>query len=262
MTYSAEALAQLVDGHAAIPGTAGQLTERFLLWPFNSARAREMAIEGFVRRVRTMARCIENVFRELPPSTEGEPDDNVRHNAEVNVQAAVVHAFGACDNLAWIWVSERAIVEPNGAPLRDQWVGLKPGHNLVRNSFSAEFRDHIATFDDWFDRYLKNFRDALVHRIPLYIPPFVVQQDDEARYRALEHSRLQAALIGDHALANQISNDIAALKRFRAWMQHSFIDEAAPIAFHAQMLADFNTVADLGNRVLDELDRQEKQALA
>ncbi|MCC7251607.1 hypothetical protein [Hyphomicrobium sp.] len=262
MTYTAAALAELAEEQAKVPEATALLTERFLAWPFRNARAREMAHHGFVRRLRSIATCVHNVFGELPPGQAEPPDDEVRHNAEVNVQASVVHAYGACDNLAWVWVCERNITQASGAPLPDQWVGLKPGNNAVRNSFSAEFRAHLATFDPWFNEYLKDFRDALAHRIPLYIPPYVVFAADADKYKQLEQDEMQALLHGDLDLATQLKAQRDELMHFRAWMQHSFVEEAGRVGFHAQLLADFNTVVDLGNRVLDELEAANADAAA
>jgi hypothetical protein len=43
------------------------------------------------------------------------------------------------------------------------------------------------------------------------------------------------------------------LGRFRPWIQHSFEEKAEPVVFYAQMLADFNTVDEIGRKMLDEL---------
>jgi hypothetical protein len=39
------------------------------------------------------------------------------------------------------------------------------------------------------------------------------------------------------------------------WFQHSFEEGAKPVVLHPQMLADFNTVNELGHKMLDELKR-------
>ena len=49
-------------------------------------------------------------------------------------------------------------------------------------------RDYLTGLGDWFDHII-DFRDALVHRIPLYIPPYIVSQDNDAKYQALEDQK-------------------------------------------------------------------------
>jgi hypothetical protein len=58
----------------------------------------------------------------------------------------------------------------------------------------------------------------------------------------------------DFAGYDRLSVEQMKLGRFRPWVQHSFEENAAPIVFHAQMLADFNTVEELGRKMLDELN--------
>jgi len=45
------------------------------------------------------------------------------------------------------------------------------------------------------------------------------------------------------------------LTTFIPHMTHSFLDKAAFIRFHPQILADFKTIDELGRKMLEELDR-------
>ena len=42
---------------------------------------------------------------------------------------------------------------------------------------------------------------------------------------------------------------------FNPIMTHSFEEEAKIVVFHAQLIADFNTIEELGRKMLEELDR-------
>ena len=46
-----------------------------------------------------------------------------------------------------------------------------------------------------------------------------------------------------------------SLMTFRPWMTHSFEEKAGVVHFHRQLLADFNTIDELGRKMLVELDR-------
>jgi hypothetical protein len=122
---------------------------------------------------------------------------------------------------------------------------------LVRRSFSTEFQKYLTGLNDWFD-YLEGFRHALAHRVPLYIPPYLVPKDKEAAYQSLE-DRMKKA---DHAEYERLSAEQKALATFVPCMTHSFKEETKPIVFHSQVLIDFLTVEELATKMLGELDQQ------
>ena len=68
-----------------------------------------------------------------------------------------MNLFGALDNLAWIWVSEKPL------KVGKREIGLGPKCELVRISFSPEMRDFLIGLDAWF-AHIIDFRDALAHR--------------------------------------------------------------------------------------------------
>lgn len=133
--YSADALARAREELARVPGKQAVLQARFLLHPFKEVRAREFAHHGFVRRTATLARSVANVFALIPPERIAPLDDqDVRHDAEINIQAAVFSAFAAVDNLAWIWVIEKDVRQRNGEKIPHEWVGLRPKNWVVRDT--------------------------------------------------------------------------------------------------------------------------------
>jgi hypothetical protein len=76
---------------------------------FEKETAWEYANQGFMRRVGTLRRCIENAFSLVPPETEEIPNRQMLHDAQINVQAFFANVYGCLDNLAWVWVYERAL---------------------------------------------------------------------------------------------------------------------------------------------------------
>jgi hypothetical protein len=124
----------------------------------------------------------------------------------------------------------------------------------VRSTLSQEFQDYLRGLDRWFE-HLRNLRHALAHRIPLYIPPYVIAKPDEAAYPDLEAKMGEANKQHQFAEYDRLSTEQLKLGRFRPWVQHSFGEGAKPIVFHPQMLAYFNTIDELGRKMLQELDR-------
>jgi hypothetical protein len=252
MYFSEKAIKQLAADYSAMPGRLKTLLERFILLNTSSPRAREFARQGFPRRVKVMALCITNVFEKIPPERTDVPSRDELSNATINIQSFVFNVFGAIDNLAWIWMMECGQKRRDGTPIRDTHIGLGPDNTSVRGTLSQEFQSYLATLDAWF-KHIATLRHALAHRIPLYIPPYVIESKDEAAYKDFEVRMTEAAKSGDFTEYDRLSVEQMQLGRFRPWVQHSFEEKAKPVVFHAQMLSDFNTVDEIAHTMLAEL---------
>jgi hypothetical protein len=247
--------AQLQDLHAGLAESLDAtqaLKERCVMHPFANEGARMHARHGLARRLGTLSRCVERVYDVLPPDLEDLPERDAVHEASTQIQAFVMNAFGACDNLAWLWVLERGVKQANGAQLAPRQVGLGERYTRVRESLTPGLQNLLLQRTDWF-KHLTDFRDALAHRIPLYIPPFMIDPDDGAEYEALDQAAAQSLMAGDLLAyeANVANRD--ALRHFKPLMTHTHQPPAKVIVFHVQLLADLSTVNDLGTRFLDEL---------
>lgn len=250
MYFTEQQLQQLAEGYGELERKYLQIYEAFLTRRYVSDRGREFGQQGFARRLQSLKRCIERIYEILPPELDGHPHDDARHDAELIVQAFVFHIFGAADNLAWIWVCERDIRRANGAELAESAVGIRK--EVVRRSFTARFRELLDQRAGWFE-YLESFRHSLAHRIPLYIPPYIVSHANEAAYREFDARMAQAAARGDFRERENLGQQQKELTSFRPWMQHSYIEEARPMVFHVQMLADFNTIHEMAVMMLEDL---------
>jgi hypothetical protein len=166
----------------------------------------------------------------------------------------VFNVFGSFDNLAWVWVEEKDLKTPVGKPLPRNWVGIGSKCTTVRDSFSQEFRSYLAERRDWF-AHLEDYRHALAHRIPLYIPPHCVRPENQARYVELEHLITRDVLTGNAESERRHRYEQDNLRFFRPWMKHSFEDNSPIGLIHPQILADFNTVNEFAWRMSTELDR-------
>ncbi len=139
MYFSEASLENLIKEYQTIPGKYENLTLRYLAHNYINVQAREYARHGFARRLKTLARCIENVFRILPPDRTALPTRDELSDAVINLQAFVFNAFGCADNLAWIWVREKGVTNADGSPIPNGLLGLGKKNKLVRGSFSPEF---------------------------------------------------------------------------------------------------------------------------
>ena len=252
--FSVEALADLHREARSVAGKQARLQERILRREFKEVRAKEFAHHGFVRRLKTLARCIENVFALIPPEQMEPVDREVRSDAEINIQASVFNVFAAADNLAWIWIVEKAVRQEDGSALPDTWIGLRRTNRAVRASLPQTLREYVVGMDDWFDM-VDNYRHALAHRIPLYIPPYNVDPSNEATYQALEAAKNDALFrrsnLEEHKRLRAAQEQ---MEFFRPWMLHSIGEGVRPLVFHPQLLANFNTIEEMGRKFMDELD--------
>jgi hypothetical protein len=242
----------LAEDYAALNGKLDDLLVKFFTLTLTNPRAMEYARQGVPRRLKVLARCITNVFTGIPPERNELPSRDALSDATINIQSFVFNVFGAVDNLAWVWMHQNGQKRQDGTPIPDGHIGHGPNNTSVRATLSQELRDYLATLDKWFE-HLADLRHALAHRIPLYIPPYVIEEKDHAVYRELEAKMTEAATKHDFAEYDRLAGEQMKLGRFRPWVQHSFEENAQPIVFHAQMLADFNTVDELARKMLMEL---------
>lgn len=250
--FSNEDLKKLQERRLEVAGKCQHLVASYLRRDYKDVHAREYAEHGLSRRVKTLARCIDNVFRILPPDRVELPSSDERYDVMVNIQAFVFNVFGSIDNLAWIWVQEKPVRRENGAPIPNNWVGLAKDNHFVRSSLSTEFQQYLKGADDWFD-YLGNFRHALAHRIPLYIPPYTISPDKEAAYQRLEAAMWQALKENDFAEHERLKCKQKEMAKFIPMMAHS-LEKSRAVRFHSQLLCDFLTVEEVAEKMLKELD--------
>jgi hypothetical protein len=255
MYFSEAALTDLADCYAALDAKLGRLVESYVGLQLKQARAREFASQGFPRRLKTMARCIKNVFALIPPERRELPTADELSDATINIQGFVFNAYGAVDNLAWIWLSEKGQKRHDGTSIPDKHVGLGPDNTSVRQTFSADFQTYLGSLDEWL-KFLANLRHALAHRIPLYIPPYVIQDADAGAYNELAEKIHAAIKAQDFSAYDALSTERLKLGRFQPWISQSFAEGAKPVVFHPQMLSDFNTIDELGGKMLVELRGQ------
>jgi hypothetical protein len=250
--FSAESLAKLNQGREDAHRQFAELRERYLVREYKSDRAREYGTHGFGRRLGTLVRAIDQVFMILPPERDDIPERDEVVDATIAIQSFLLNTFGCLDNLAWIWVHEKGVTGKDGSELDPRRVGL--GNKEVRNSFSNEFRTYLDGRQEWFEN-LKDFRGSLAHRIPLYIPPYIVSLENMDEHNRLEKACGEAMKKADIQEYDRLRTEQEKLGRFRPWMTHSQFEQAASVVFHFQLLSDYATIDEFGWEMLEELDR-------
>lgn len=91
----------------------------------------------------------------------------------------------------------------------------------------------------------------MAHRIPLYIPPFIVSEENNRAYEAPEVRKLET---NDSDEYDQLCAEKAKLEDFEPVMEHAIDDNKPPVVFHFQLVQDFLTVEETGLKALRELE--------
>lgn len=216
---------------------------------YGNERAFEYAQQGYVRRLGTIKRCIENVFTLISPEENRIPIRSVLHDAQINIQAFYANVYGCMDNLAWVWVYERGLE----AKVPRTRVGFRAKNTELRATLSNNFRTYLETLDPWLD-YIVEYRDALAHRIPLYIPPGNVRLKDADMYNDLSRRMTEALYVRGAAWEyERLNAEVEKRLVFQPFIAHSVRETTGRPVFHVQMLTDFLTVEEAGYKMLDEL---------
>ena len=148
--YRPDQLAQLREGCQAVAQGYERMLGEYLTVSLSNEAAREYARHGFVRRLGTLKRCIENVYSIYPPERFDKPSRNECLDLAINLQSFMFNVFGCIDNLAWVWVKDREIQDKQGRPLRAQQVGLRSGCVDVYQTFSPDFQKYLVSREKWF----------------------------------------------------------------------------------------------------------------
>lgn len=242
---------QIADIRARF-ATIGDRTNQIILsvarHPFQNEVAREYAQHGFARRVGTLNRCIQNIFRIIPPGTVKVPSRDRLYDGQIQVQSFVANVFGSIDNLAWVFVHERGL----DIKISRSHVGLRKTNTKVRSALSKEFQKRLDEMEAWFG-YITEYRDALAHRIPLYIPPGAVLTRNVDKYNDLT-ARMTLALNNLQPYEyERLSEEQSKLLVFQPMITHSVRETTGHFPFHIQMIADFLTIEELWHKMRAEL---------
>src|SRR5206468_12941699 len=105
-----------------------------------------------------------------------------RSDLEINLHAFIINIYGLQDNIAWVYVIEKSLEKV----IERRRVGLFDLN--TQKYLPAEVREYLnaENIKSWHKDYAKNYRDALAHQIPLYVPPSVGTPTDQQRYRELD----------------------------------------------------------------------------
>lgn len=215
-----------------------------------SARVTEHLLHGAGRRLSMIRRGLENIFTLFPPDIVRPLPQETVLDAQINLHTLLVNAHATSDNWAWAFV------------LRHELDGMFPKKTSVglflretRKYFSPPLSEylHSERLTRWRTEYATLFRDATAHRIPPYIPPYVVLEEDQPALDELDRQQHRAMLAHDWRGVDAIEEQKKNIHRPAAFFVNSLgaDDATKKLHLHAQVVADAMTVAEIGEMFLD-----------
>jgi len=209
------------------------------------AGVKEHLLYGTARRLNILKRCLENIFNEFPPTASKPLHRDVVYDVQINLHAYVMSLSGIFDNWAWAFVYRHDLLAD---------VGGKHGVGLFREGTSKylpkQLRDYLAseTIAGWHEKYLKSYRDALAHRIPLYIPPAEFTKEEGERYNDLERKKMELIKSMEWDKLDKLYEEQKNIGKPSFMFLHSFEGEPSrPVLFHQQLLCDGLAVVEFGD---------------
>ena len=142
----------------------------------------------------------------------------------------------------------------DGKQLPLQWIGFGCDKTEVRESLPDRIVEYLLENQNWY-KNLENFRHALAHRIPLYIPPGYLSETQVVEYSDIQARIDKAVLRKDYETVDKLEDEQATLLSFHPIATHSFDENANIVYFHAQMLSDIANAQEIASKLLPEFDR-------
>ena len=106
MAYDAKQIASFETDLEKWKKRAEALCEELIFRDYIDPGSKAMASHGVTRRIRTLLRCIDQIYRHVPAQAET-PSPTELQDASIFLQAFVISVYGALDNLARLWVLEK-----------------------------------------------------------------------------------------------------------------------------------------------------------
>lgn len=106
MYFSHENLDSLKDGYKTIDPKHREMMDAFALRSYANNKSYEFAHHGFLRRAKTLRRCISNVYELCPPERSTKLSSYELTDLVIYLQSFIFNTFGCMDNIAWIWLHE------------------------------------------------------------------------------------------------------------------------------------------------------------
>ena len=205
--------------------------------------AKRFMLHGVARRLGLITRSALGIFEGYPPERVQPLPREQLENVNINLHAFILHCNVIQDNLAWCYVKEFGLV------LDRREVSLF--HARLQQRLPQQVQDYLNNDDlqSWRNTYSTEYRDALAHRIPAYVPPSQLNQEDALRSNALQAVFNEGMRVGDFHAVIAAQTEMNALGEASPFFMHDLGSDQHVL--HPQILCDALTVIELYTVVTD-----------
>ena len=212
-------------------------------------KATEYLSHGVNRRLITIRHALAKIFMSMPPDLKTPASRESVLDAQVNLHAFLISVVGIFDNLAWAYAHHHNLHD---------LLRRKQSIDLFKAKTQAHLPPEIVSYlasdatKIWYQDHFKNYRDALAHRIPPYIPSAFVKQEDSKLYQQLSTRKVMAQVEDDRSAVDSISDQIHRLEQPNLMYMQSFdpSEGSRPVLLHPQVLCDSSTICEFGGLFL------------
>ena len=246
MPYTEETLKDIEAEYTRVTSGLRRLVETLLVYfscSLTDERSEEFLKHGVCRRLQVMERCIHSIYTIFPPDRKKPLGRDELSDVQINLHAFVINLFGILDNLAWVFVLEHDLEKEIGGRKR---IGLFIEATQERLPKAIQDYLNMENTKTWYKDYVQNYRDALAHRIPLYVPPFMLSKENGERWKELDARIAQCMKNLKFELLNELQSERDSLGVACDMFSHSFSEiESKTIYIHSQLLVDGSTILEL-----------------
>jgi hypothetical protein len=211
-------------------------------------RAREYLTHGAGRRIKLIARSIENIFGLFPPDSETPLPLDLLDDATIQLHAYLINLWGVHDNLAWAYLWNHGLAE--GFKRLDVGLFQKKTLKVLPQPIVDFLRED--KFHRWSTTYLIGYRDTLAHRISPYIPPATFTPQEMAEWSNLSKQKMAALQESDSVRAMELLERQLRIGRADVSIRASFWElQVHPVLLHFQVLSDADALQTTVNTFLD-----------
>ena len=180
MPYEASQVRELARNNAKVYAQFHRLMLRNMMegGAVSDQATREYLHRGVGRRLNVIQLALGTIYELFPPSRRKPLAKATLSEVQVYLHAFVINLSGIFDCWAWALVLRHGLLARIGGP---KHVGMFLSR--TQSFLPLALQRYVTTepIKSWHGEYLKSYRDALAHRIPLYIPPSAFSEQDAKR---------------------------------------------------------------------------------
>jgi len=153
----------------------------------------------------------------------------------------MINVYGIFDNLAWAFLLQHNLITKVGSVTN---IGLFTVQ--TQKYLPSQLKKYLDSEDvsTWHKTYIKDCRDTLAHRIPIYVPPSAMTEEEIKQYNFLQTEEFECIKSGQFDKLKEIRSQKENIGSPCFMFLYKTSDNTSQhnVYLHPQLLSDSNTV--------------------